>query len=94
MEVAGSTLIMLGFSVRRVEPADLIASLVWIYNWRSMLSCLIANRRLRTRSPSTPIMGFISHPKRLADIERQSTRGEPVLVRARRRSARCVRQAT
>ena len=78
----GATLEIPELSIRRVEPAELIASRVWINNWRSMLPCLIANRRLHTRSLSDSVLGFLSQPNRLADIERQFTTGDPVLVRA------------
>jgi hypothetical protein len=69
-------------SIRRVEPADLIASRVWINNWRSMLPCLVANCRLLARALSESIVRLLSEPKRLADIERQLSTGDPVLVRA------------
>jgi hypothetical protein len=47
---AGGTLNTQGLSIRRVESAELLASRVWIDNWRSMLPCLVANRRLLTRA--------------------------------------------
>ena len=47
-----------------------------------MLPCLVANRRLLARSLSESIVRVLSQPKRLADIERQFSTGDPVLVRA------------
>lgn len=79
---AVGTLDMQGLSIRRVESAELIASRVWINNWRSMLPCLVANRRLFARALSESIVRLLSEPKRLADIERQLSTGDPVLVRA------------
>lgn len=82
MSEAVGTLDMQGLSIRRVESAELIASRVWINNWRSMLPCLVANRRLFGRALSESIVRLLSEPKRLADIERQLSTGDPVLVRA------------
>ncbi|SOE87749.1 hypothetical protein SAMN05446935_8406 [Burkholderia sp. YR290] len=82
MSEAVGTLDMQGLSIRRVESAELIASRVWINNWRSMLPCLVANRRLFARALSESIVRLLSEPKRLADIERQLSTGDPVLVRA------------
>jgi hypothetical protein len=79
---AGGTLDIQGLSIRRVESAELVASRVWIENWRSMLSCLVANRRLLTRALSESIVRLLSQPKRLADIERQLSANDLVLVRA------------
>ena len=78
----GGTLDMQGLSIRRVESAELLASRVRINNWRSMLPCLVANRRLLARSLSETIVRLLSQPRRLADIERQLSSGDPVLVRA------------
>jgi hypothetical protein len=82
MSKAGGVLDMQGLSIRRVEPAELMASHEWISNWRSMLPCLVANRRLLPRSLSDSIVRLLSEPQRLADIERQLSTGDPVLVRA------------
>jgi hypothetical protein len=82
MSKAGGVLDMQELSIRRVEPAELMASHVWINNWRSMLPCLVANRRLLARSLSESIVRLLSQPQRLADIERQLSTGDPVLVRA------------
>ena len=71
-----------GLSIRRVEPAELMASHVWINNWRSMLPCLVANRRLFPCSLSESVLRLLSQPQWLADIERQLSSGDPVLVRA------------
>jgi len=79
---AGGTLNTQGLSIRRVESAELLASRVWIDNWRSMLPCLVANRRLLTRALSESIVRLLSQPKRLADIERQLSTNDLVLVRA------------
>jgi hypothetical protein len=79
---AGGTLDVQGLSIRRVESAELLASRVWIDNWRSMLPCLVANRRLLTRALSESIVRLLSQPKRLADIERQLSTNDLVLVRA------------
>jgi len=79
---AGGTLDVQGLSIRRVESAELLAARVWIDNWRSMLPCLVANRRLLTRALSESIVRLLSQPKRLADIERQLSTNDLVLVRA------------
>lgn len=82
VEKTGGTLDTRGLSIRHVGAPELMTSRVWISNWRSMLPCLIANRRLITRALSESILESLSEPKRLADIEHQFTRGDPVLVRA------------
>lgn len=73
---------MEGLSIRWVEPAELMASNEWINNWRSMLPCVVANRGLLARSLSDSIVRLLSQPQRLADIERQLSTGDPLLVRA------------
>ncbi|WP_318248382.1 hypothetical protein [Paraburkholderia sp. XV] len=69
-------------SIRQAEPAELMASRAWIDNWRSMLPCLVANRRFLSGSLCESILRLLSRPQRLADIERQLSTGDPVLVRA------------
>jgi hypothetical protein len=69
-------------TIRRVAAAELIAARVWIGNWQGMLPCLIANRKLVLPSLSRPIERFLARPKRLADVEREFSAGDPVLVRA------------
>jgi len=78
----GGTLDMQGLSIRRIESAELLAARVWIDNWRSMLPCLVANRKLLAPSLSESIVRLLSEPKRMADIQRQLSSGDPVLVRA------------
>ena len=78
----GGTLDMQGLSIRRIESAELLAARAWIDNWRSMLPCLVANRKLLAPSLSESIVRLLSEPKRMADIERQLSSGDPVLVRA------------
>jgi hypothetical protein len=69
-------------TIRRVAPAELVAAQVWIDNWRCMLPCLVANRRLVLPSLSRPIARFLEKPKRLADVEREFPTSDPVLGRA------------
>ncbi|WP_250480793.1 hypothetical protein [Caballeronia sp. GAOx1] len=78
----GGTLHMQGLSIRRIESAELLAARAWIDNWRSMLPCLVANRKLLAPSLSESIVRLLSEPKRMADIERQLSSGDPVVVRA------------
>ncbi|MFM0082800.1 hypothetical protein P0D72_28605 [Paraburkholderia sediminicola] len=69
-------------AIRRVASAELVAARAWVGNWRCMLPCLIANRKLVLPSLSRPIERFLDKPKRLADVEREFSTGDPVLVRA------------
>jgi hypothetical protein len=69
-------------TIRRVAPAELVAARAWIDNWRCMLPCLIANRRLVLPSLSRSIERFLDKPKRLADVEREFSAADPVIVRA------------
>ena len=69
-------------SIRRVAPAELVAARIWIDNWRCMLPCLVANRKLVSPSLLRPIERYLEKPKRLADVEREFSTGDPVLVRA------------
>jgi hypothetical protein len=41
-------------TIRRVTSAELVAARAWVGNWRCMLPCLIANRKLVLPSLSRP----------------------------------------
>jgi hypothetical protein len=53
-------------AIRRVASAELVAARAWVDNWRCMLLCLIANRKLVLPSLSRRIERFPDKPKRLA----------------------------
>lgn len=69
-------------TVRRVEPAELAASRIWIDNWQRMLPCLIATRGLVSASLLHAIERFVAAPQSLLAIEREFSTGDPIIVRA------------
>jgi hypothetical protein len=69
------------FSIRRVVRAELAAARVWIENWQRMLPCLVANRDLVPPTLPQAIARFVKEPRRLLDIEREFSTGDPVVVR-------------
>ncbi|KVN30527.1 hypothetical protein [Burkholderia ubonensis] len=69
-------------TVRRIEPADLAASRMWVENWQRMLPCLIAARGLIAASLLDDITRFVALPKPLLAIEREFSTGDSMLVRA------------
>lgn len=68
--------------VRTVGSAEIAAAQVWIDNWQRMLPYIVANRDLFSAALSRSIERFMSHPRRLLDVEREFATGDPVLVRA------------
>jgi hypothetical protein len=68
-------------TIRRVAPAELAAARIWIENWQRMLPCLVANRDLVPSTLPQGIVCFVKEPRRLLDIEREFSTGDPVLVR-------------
>ncbi|CAB3750960.1 hypothetical protein [Paraburkholderia humisilvae] len=68
-------------TIRRVAPADLAAARIWIENWQRMLPCLVANRDLVPSTLPQAIARFVKEPRRLLDIEREFSTGDPVVVR-------------
>ncbi|MDR7009627.1 hypothetical protein [Paraburkholderia strydomiana] len=68
-------------TIRRVAQAELAAARIWIENWQRMLPCLVANRDLVPSTLPQAIARFVKEPRRLLDIEREFSTGDPVLVR-------------
>jgi hypothetical protein len=68
-------------TIRRVVPAELAAARIWIENWQRMLPCLVANRDLVPPALPQAIARFVKEPRRLLDLEREFSTGDPVLVR-------------
>jgi hypothetical protein len=68
-------------TIRQVAQADLAAARIWIDNWQRMLPCLVANRDLVPPTLPQAIVRFVKEPRRLLDIEREFSTGDPVLVR-------------
>ena len=69
-------------TVRHVEPAELVASRIWVDNWQRMLPCLIATRGLVPASLFNSIERFVATSQSLLDIEREFSTGDPIVVRA------------
>ncbi|MFM0557879.1 hypothetical protein P0D69_44170 [Paraburkholderia sediminicola] len=67
--------------IRNVSLADLAAARVWIDNWQRMLPCIVANWSLVSSSLPRAIDCFLAHPRKLLEIEREFSSGDPVLVR-------------
>jgi hypothetical protein len=61
--------------------ADLAAVRVWINNWQRMLPCIVANWSLVSSSLPRAIECFLAQPRKLLEIEREFSSGDPVLVR-------------
>jgi hypothetical protein len=68
-------------TIRQVAQAELAAARIWIDNWQRMLPCLVANRDLVPPTLPQAIVRFVKEPRRLLDIEREFSTGDPVLVR-------------
>ncbi|KIP17236.1 hypothetical protein WJ41_28790 [Burkholderia ubonensis] len=69
-------------TVRRIEPAELAASRMWVENWQRMLPCLIAARGLIADPLLDDIVRFVALPQPLLAIEREFSTGDSMLVRA------------
>ncbi|MGU8077125.1 hypothetical protein [Burkholderia pyrrocinia] len=69
-------------AVRRIGPAELAASRMWIENWQRMLPCLIATRGLISNSLRDDIERFVLDPQPLLAIERAFSTGDSMLIRA------------
>ncbi|KVD94732.1 hypothetical protein WS63_03625 [Burkholderia stagnalis] len=69
-------------TVRRIEPAELTASRIWVENWQRMLPCLIAARGLIADPFLDDIVRFVALPQPLLAIEREFSTGDSMLVRA------------
>ncbi|MFM0558156.1 hypothetical protein P0D69_45790 [Paraburkholderia sediminicola] len=67
--------------IRKVSLADLAAARVWIDNWQRMLPCIVANWSLVSSSLPRAIKCFLAQPRKLLEIEREFSSGDPVLVR-------------
>ncbi|MFJ1260003.1 hypothetical protein [Cupriavidus sp. CuC1] len=69
-------------NVRLVDAAEQAASRIWIDNWQRMLPIIVATRGLVTVSVLDAVERFVTSPKPLLAIEREFSKGDPVLVRA------------
>ncbi|WP_350357418.1 hypothetical protein [Paraburkholderia fungorum] len=67
--------------IRKVSLADIAAARVWIDNWQRMLPCIVANWSLVSSSLPRAIECFLAQPRKLLEIEREFSSGDPVLVR-------------
>jgi hypothetical protein len=67
--------------IRKISLADLAAARVWIDNWQRMLPCIVANWSLVSSSLPRAIDRFLAQPRKLIEIEREFSSGDPVLVR-------------
>jgi hypothetical protein len=67
--------------IRKVSLADLAAARVWVDNWQRMLPCIVANWSLVSSSLQRAIECFLAQPRKLLEIEREFSSGDPVLVR-------------
>jgi hypothetical protein len=67
--------------IRKVSLADLAAARVWIDNWQRMLPCIVANWSLVSSSLPRAIECFLAQPRKLLEIEREFSSGDPLLVR-------------
>ncbi|WP_051974685.1 hypothetical protein [Cupriavidus necator] len=68
--------------VRLVDAAEQAASRIWIDNWHRMLPSIVASRGLVLVSLLDAVERFVASPKPLLAIEREFSKGDPVLVRA------------
>ncbi|WP_063778230.1 hypothetical protein [Burkholderia cepacia] len=69
-------------TIRRIAPAELAASRMWIENWQRMFPCLVATRGLLSEPLLDDITRFVAHPQPLLAIERALSTGDAMLVRA------------
>lgn len=69
-------------NVRLVNAAEQAASRIWIDNWQRMLPSIVATRGLVSVSLLDAVERFVASPKPLLAIEREFSKGDPVLVRA------------
>ncbi|MDF3887757.1 hypothetical protein [Cupriavidus basilensis] len=69
-------------NVRLVDATELAASRIWIDNWQRMLPSIVATRGLVSVSLLDAVERFVASPKPLLAIEREFSKGDPVLVRA------------
>lgn len=69
-------------NLRLVDAAEQAASRIWIDNWQRMLPSIVATRGFVTASLLDAVERFITSPKPLLAIEREFSKGDPVLVRA------------
>lgn len=69
-------------NVRLVDAAEHAASRVWIENWLRMLPSIVATQGLVSVSLLDAVERFVASPKPLSAIEREFSKGDPVLVRA------------
>ncbi|GAB7544024.1 hypothetical protein [Cupriavidus sp. 8B] len=65
-----------------VDASKLAASRIWIDNWLRMLPSIVATRGLVPVSLLDAVERFVASPQPLLTIEREFSRGDPVLVRA------------
>ncbi|QUN32281.1 hypothetical protein KB879_31630 (plasmid) [Cupriavidus sp. KK10] len=69
-------------NVRLVDAAEQAASRMWIDNWQRMLPSIVATRGFVSVSLLDAVERFVASPKPLLAIEREFSKGDPVLVRA------------
>jgi hypothetical protein len=69
-------------NVRMVDAAEQAASRMWIDNWQRMLPSIVATRGFVSVSLLDAVERFVASPKPLLAIEREFSKGDPVLVRA------------
>lgn len=69
-------------NVRLVQAAELAALRIWVDNWQRMLPCIVATRGLVPASLLRLVEDFVAAPQPLFAIERELSKGDPILVRA------------
>jgi hypothetical protein len=63
-----------------VDAAEQAASRMWIDNWQRMLPSIVATRGFVSVSLLDAVERFVASPKPLLAIEREFSKGDPVLV--------------